>query len=429
MKHLRTWRRWLVAGAVLLAPTLAFGSGFALFEHGARAVAMAGAFGATADDPTAVYYNPAGLAFLEGTQAAGGFYLIQPTSEFTGESPYPGAGYTAEQEDQVFYPPHAYLTGGFTDRLKWGVGVYAPFGLGTWWPDDFAGRYISKRIDLRVINFNPNVAYKLSDSFAIAAGFDYYLIDLDLTKSVGLVNPYTQRVAEVGQVHIEADQQTAWGYNVALLAKLGGGFSAGASYRSRAKLEAEAKGSFVQFPTGYADFDAIVAGNIPFDENPDVESEVLFPAEIRLGLAWHGQRWAVEANAVRQGWDTFDELPMIFVDYPALSQVRPENYEDSDTYRLGFEYKASERWAFQFGGLLDESPVPTAAVSPLLPDADRVGISAGFSWAFTPNMRLDVGFLHLMFDERSTEGEDPDGFNGEYKNRAELLGMTLVYRF
>jgi long-chain fatty acid transport protein len=104
---------WLsaVAGCVLLAPAASFGAGFALFEHGARAVALGGAFGATADDATAIYYNPAGLAFQTGTQLAAGVYFITESSTFDGANPYPGQGYTVDMKILIFYPPHVYLGG------------------------------------------------------------------------------------------------------------------------------------------------------------------------------------------------------------------------------------------------------------------------------------------------------------------------------
>ena len=419
----------LLVGAALVLPTLSFGSGFALFEHGARGVALGGAFGATADNPTALYYNPAGIAFLEGTQAAAGAYFITFGAEFEGDNPYPGAGYKSEMESQIFYPPHAYVTGGLTDRLRWGVGLTAPFGLGTWWPDDWAGKFVTKRADLKIFNINPNVSYKISDTWSVAAGFDYFLVDVDLTKSVSAINPYTQQVAEVGQAHISTSRQTGWGWNVATLAKFGGGFSAGLTYRSKVKADMKGKGSFVQFPTGYDDFDAIVAGLIPFDVNPDVETSIEFPDEARVALAWHNEHFTVEGDVVWMGWSSFVELPITFPDYPLLSSVKPENYEDSLTYRLGVEYKKSETWSWLFGALYDESPVPTESVSPLLPDANRTGISVGFSWAFSPSMTLDAGFLHLMFPERSTEGRDYDNFNGTYTTSAELLGFSVVYKF
>ena len=427
---MRVVRVALIAGVVALAPALVLANGFALFEHGSRAVGMGGAFGAVADDPSASYFNPAGLAFLDGTQSMAGFFLITESSTFTGDNPYPGAGYTVDMEKQIFYPLHAHLTGHFNDTFAWGVSLTTPFGLGTWWPDDYAGKYITKRVDLRLFNVNPNLAIKLSDRVALAVGFDAYFSSVDLTRSISsqAVNPYTQQVDEIGQVHLYTDYESGFGYNAALLAKLGGGFSLGATYRSRVKIEYGGNASFVQFETGYPDFDAIVSGSLPFDSNPAGNTEVTFPADIRIALAWQGENWTFAADAVRVGWDSFDELPITLPDYPELSSVRPENYEDVTTYRFGIEHRW-EKVAVQVGYLIDPTPVPTESVSPLLPDAERVGYSVGLSYNFSPRVRVDAAYLYLPFDERSTEGLDPEGFNGTYDTKAHLFGMSLVFRF
>jgi len=266
------------------------------------------------------------------------------------------------------------------------------------------------------------------DRVALAVGFDAFFSSVDLTRSIGAVNPYTQQVAEVGQVHLYTPFESGYGYNAALLAKLGGGFSLGAQYRSRVKVEYSGNASFVQFPTGYDDFDAIVAGLLPFDSNPAGLTEVTFPAELRFGLAWQSETWTFAADAVRMGWDSFDELPITLPDYPLLSSVRPENYEDATTYRFGVE-KRWEKTALQLGYLVDPTPVPTESVSPLLPDADRVGYSVGFSYILSPRVRVDAAYLYLPFDERSTEGLDPEGFNGTYDTKAHLFGMSMTVRF
>jgi long-chain fatty acid transport protein len=184
----------------------------------------------------------------------------------------------------------------------------------------------------------------------------------------------------------------------------------------------------VQFPTGYADFDAIVAGTLPFDSNPAGNTEVTFPADIRVALAWQGENWTVAADAIRVGWDSFQELPITLPDYPELSSVRPENYEDAMTYRIGIEHRW-EKVALQVGYLFDETPVPTASVSPLLPDAERNGYSVGLSYNVSPRVRLDAAYLYLPFDARSTEGLDQDGYNGTYDTTGHLFGMSLVFRF
>jgi len=418
-----------LAACLLLVPASSFGAGFALFEHGARAVAMGGAFGATADDPTALYFNPAGIAFQKGTSMAAGVFFITESASFNGANPYPGDDYQVKMNSQIFYPVHMYYTSEITSDLHWGVGVFNPFGLGTWWPDEYAGKYLSKRVDLKVFDINPNLSYKLSESFAVAVGVDYFLSNLNLTRSIGVVNPYTQQVAEVGQVHLYTPMQGGWGWNVALLGKLGDHFSVGASFRSHVKINYSGNASFIQFTTGKADFDAIVASQIPFGTEPTGETTIDYPSDARLALAWHGGKWLVEADVMRMGWSSFKDLPITLPDYPALSSVRYEGYKDSYTYRLGTEFKSSPKWAFQLGFLYDKTPVPVESVSPLLPDADRKGVSVGTTFAISDKTDLQIGYLYLRFTDRSTEGVNPDGYEGLYKTTANLLGFTIVHRF
>ncbi len=424
---------WLlaVAACLLLTPASGFGAGFALFEHGARGVALGGAFGATADDASAIYYNPAGLGFQTGTQFAGGVYFITESVTFSGSNPYPGQGYSVDMKKQIFFPVHLYMEGDLAPNLRWGVGVFTPFGLGTWWPNDYAGKYISKRVDLRVFDINPNLAFKLSDNLSLAVGVDYFYSNLDLTKSLSsqAVNPYTQQVAEIGQVHLFTDFKGGWGWNAALLAKLGGGFSFGAGYRSNVEISYEGKASFLQFSTGNPDFDAIVATQVPFGKEPRATTKIKFPDEVRLGLAWHGQKWGIEGDWVRMGWSSFKDLPITLPDYPLLSSVRYEGYQDSNTYRLGIEYKASPDLWWQIGALLDRTPEPTRAVSPLLPDAERKGASIGASFGLTQKTRLDVSYLYLKFKDRSTGGVNDDAYEGTYKTTANLFGFTVVHTF
>jgi long-chain fatty acid transport protein len=421
----------IVAGvaAMLLVPVSLRAAGFALFEHSARAVGLGGAFGATADDPSAIYFNPAGLAFQDGFNVAAGVYFITESATFNGVNPFPGQGYSVNMKSQIFFPAHVYAAGPLGTNVRWGLGVYCPFGLGTWWPSDYAGRYITKRVDLKVFNINPTLSFRLGRDFALAVGADYFDSDIDLTKSLPAINPYTQQVAEVGQVHMYTPMAGGWGWNIGLLGKFDGGWSVGATYRSNVTVNYKGSAKFQQFQTGYADFDAIVAGSLPFAAPPDATSKIKYPNEVRLALAWHGERWGVEADAVRMGWSSFTDLPITLPGYAALSQDRPENYQDADTYRLGVEYKSSPTLSWQFGALRDMTPVPVNSVSPLLPDANRTGFSVGAGWKMTPKTELDVSYLYLRFDPRSTQGQDHDNFNGTYNTTANLFGFTVVHKF
>ncbi len=422
-----------VAVAALIAPSLCQASGFALFEHGNRGMAMGGAMTAVADDPSALFWNPAGIAFQddEGLQVMMGVTFITADQDFVGESPYPGDGYTASQKGQTFYPPHAYMVIPSSDRVSFGFAMTAPYGLGTWWDDDFAGRFISKRVNIQTFDLAADVAFKLSNALAIGVGVDYAISQIDLTKNIGFINPYTQQLTDVGQAHMTTDGlgNDAWGWHASFLAKLGGGFQLGALYRSEIDMDyTKGHGSFRQFTTGYQDYDALLRTQIPFGEDVQLASHITFPSYWSVGFAYQGEKWTFSGQWGRMGWDSFQELAIEFPDYPHLSQTMPEDYEDADQYRFGMEHRVSEKFAYQLGFLIDETPQPIHSMSPLLGDGDRTGYCIGFSFG-GGHFQTDVGYMYLTFDERGTNGTSESGYNGSYKTTAHLLGATMTLKF
>lgn len=421
-----------VAAVLVLAPSLTWGAGFALFEHGNRAMAMGGAFTAVADDPSALYWNPAGVAFQndKGMQVMNGFTLITASQEFYGDSPYPGDGYFAEQKSQVFYPPHFYVVYPINDKITIGGAMMVPFGLGTWWEEDFAGRFISKRVEVKLYDFSPTLTYKVSDSFAVAVGLDYVIGQIDLTRNIGFINPYTQQLADVGQVHMYTDglSNDAFGWNASFMAKLPKGFSIGGLYRSSNKVDFKGEGSFTQYLTGYADFDGLLATVVPFGEKVPLETAIDFPDYMALGIAWANEQWIVSGTYGAMGWSSFQSLPISFPENPELSDDVIELYDDTKQYRFGVEYQINDVWAVQGGWLFDETPQPVESMSPLLGDGDRTGYCVGLSW-HGHKFWVDAGYMYLTFDSRSTGGQSFDGYEGRYDTEGHLFGLSLGARF
>jgi len=66
-------KRGFRAAAIALA---CLATGFRLPNHDSEAVARGNAFTATANNPSAIYYNPAGITQLAGHQVSVGSYLI-----------------------------------------------------------------------------------------------------------------------------------------------------------------------------------------------------------------------------------------------------------------------------------------------------------------------------------------------------------------
>jgi long-chain fatty acid transport protein len=426
-------RKMLATAAVLLVvPSLGFGAGFALFETGSRSFAMAGAFVAVADDPSAIFWNSAGLAFQndKGTQIMFGAILISPEQTFYGEGPYPGDGYSTSQVDQIFFPPHFQLVTPLGERATFGFALQVPFGLGTWWDDDHAGRFISKRVDLFAYDLTPNLAFKLTDGLAVGVGVDYRISTIKLTRDIPMVDPFSQRVVDVAQISLftEGAGNDGWGWHAGVLAKLGAGFSLGVNYRSAVTVDYEGNANFYQFGTGNPQLDALVAQTLPFGETISGTTKIEFPDFWIAGLAWTGERWTVCAEWGRMGWSSFQELALNFTDYPEFNEAIPENYQDADQYRLGVEFRASEHISIQAGTLYDETPQPIESMTPLLGDGDRTSVTAGLSWIHR-NFRLDLGYEHLWMDTRSTEGTSLAGYNGRYESSANLAGASFTFTF
>jgi long-chain fatty acid transport protein len=423
----------LAAVAVLLmVPSLSFGAGFALFETGARSWAMGGAFVAVADDPAAMFWNPAGLAFQthEGSQFMLGVTFIQPEQDFEGVSPYPGDGYTASQVNQEFYVPHLYIVAPLGDRASFGFSILAPFGLGTWWEDDFAGRFISGRVDLETIDFSPNLAFKLTNYLSLGIGVDYRISTIDLQRDVPLVDPFAQEVVPVAGAHIYADgsDNDGWGWHAGFLADLGKGFSFGASYRSEVTVQYDGQAEFTQYATGNPYLDELVEAQIPVGETVRGTTEITYPDMWAVGLAWSNEKWTLSGQWSTMGWSVYDELNLVFLGYPEFNETLVENYEDADHYHAGLEFRATRHWRFQLGYEYDETPQPIESMTPLLGDADREVYTLGIGWQ-GKSFWLDLGAQLVTTDWRSTEGTSIVGFDGRYKAESPLFATSLGWKF
>ncbi len=290
------------------------------------------------------------------------------------------------------------------------MAFYTPFGLGTEWEDDFLGNYISQKTDLMVFDLGVSMGYQISENFAFGIGVDYMTATIQLIQDVNLLNPYDQRVTNVAEAELNSEGlSSAWAWNAGILWKMGGGFSFGASYRSDFTINGDGKAQFTQVPTGYADFDGLLAADFPFDGKVPIEATLAFPDFWNVGLAWQNEKWTISGQYGVMGWSVWEELPIIFPENPEFSTVREENFEDAAQWRIGIELRANQHWDLRLGYLEDETPQPPEGMSPLLADGDRVAYMGGISY-HTDRFRFDIAYEYVDPETRSTEGMSDDGF-------------------
>ena len=423
-----------LAALVALAAGPMHAAGFSIFEQGTKAMGMAGAFTAQADDPSLLFHNAGGLAFVEERAFSAGFTWIHGLkAELEGANPFPGEGYSAEQKKLSEFPPHLYYVQPINATWKFGFGINSPFGLVTEWenPNQFAGRFISSKAALQAIDLNPTIGWQISPTFGLGIGAIGRISSVELNRSVPQVNPFTQQVVDVARLKLEGDFSEGYGFNVGILHKFNPSFSWGLSYRSKIKVDYEGDARITQVPTGSAQFDAILRSRLPFDRDLPVETSIEFPDEASLGLAFGlTPNLLFETDFNYTGWSSFDELPITFTGGATNSlpsQLIPQNWEDAYNYRAGLRWNASPTSQWRIGYVFDETPQPEEAVSPLLPDADRNGITLGYG--HTGAIGFDLAVMYLDFKERtrnrSFEGEGI--FFGTYNTQAVLVGATLNF--
>ena len=428
---MRSLRFILMMTLACLVSASAFAAGFSIFEQGAKASALGGAFAATADDGSAVFYNPAGLAQQRELSVLAGATFINFTNEFTGDPNDPfTAGTEAKYNRHTFVPPNAYVTIPIGQNLTFGFGAFAAWGLRTDWADPWVGRFVSRDADLKTMSVEPALAWQSTNGkVAIGGGVEYRRARVILNQNIALpfLNPFTNRVTDIGNARLKSEYGDDTGFNVGILLKPNPKFRFGASYRSGMDIDLEGTADFTQISTGFPALDALVTPTFPHDDN--ITTTLPFPAIVAIGFAFKPtDRVDLEFDITHMTWSRFEALAVDFEAQPTRSFVRQQNWSDSSAYRLGANIKATDEWDVRLGAVYDENPQATERVGPLLPDSDRIGATFGVGYKHGPFV-IDLAAFILHFQDRSTDGRSAEQFNGTYQTDATLWSVNFGYRF
>ena len=406
-------------------------AGFALFEQSSKGNAVAGAFAATADDPSAMFYNPAGNAFIDRfTLEAGGFAILRPTARLDGQSPYPGDGYSASMSKSPYGIGHGYAVLPLSNSVKLSAGFWTPNGLGVPWENanTFAGRFINQRNDIRQIAVSAQLAVKLSDSIAIGAGPEARITDVRLGENISAVNPFTQRVVDIAHVSIvSAGEPVKVGFAAGLLIKPCDRVRLGIAYHSHMDVDLNGPASFGQIPTGSPQFDAAVAQSLPFGKGAQARTTLQFPSVTMFGIAYEvTPRLTLEADGTYTTWKVFDQTVLQIDGLPDTTLVH--NWQNTWTLRAGLTYKVGSRSWVAGGFVYDQTPQPDADAGVFLPDANRTGGTIGAGIAVSKRFEFQFSSLFLWFHER-TITTSKDNFSATYQTFAILPSVSIKSTF
>jgi len=386
-----------VAGLLSITSAGAFASGFALIEQSVSSMGTAYAgSGSAAEDASFIFFNPASMSELKGTQVTGGMHIVLPETEFTGSAalnPIYGAGSTTDPASpdtddagKIGALPHFAYVRELSDKMNFGITVNVPFGLKTEYRDNWVGRFSSTAGEVRTINLNPALSFEVDDHVTVGVGLSVMYANL-IFENVVHSNFPTFPSADV-PVKIDVDDW-GFGWNVGALLKPTDSTRFGVAYRSSVEVElAGSRSSPFGIPGAATD------------------ANVRLPDSLLLS-AYHevDDQWAVMADVTWTQWSRIDALLFRFSD--TTTSTIPVKFNDSFRYAIGASYKYDDRWKFRGGLAFDETPVPSPEFRlSALPDEDRTWLTFGAGYQYSKKLSFDIGYAHLFIDDTSINSTD-----------------------
>jgi long-chain fatty acid transport protein len=395
----------------------AFASGFAIYTQGASSLGQGAATIAHGDDPSVIFFNPALMNKLQGTQIQLGTTLLFPKRKF--ESDISGEVFKAKRD--IFYPSTFYITHKFNEKVSGGIGLFNPFGLATEWPDDWPGRYITTKAEMTTYNINPVVSIQIIPEVSIAAGLNFLWLDASLEKNINL--------APDGKQRFEGDGSGV-GYNLGILIEPHKDISIGASYRSEIHVDIDGKISHRNVPP---------ALTVLFP-NTKGKTDITLPAILHAAMYYKGfNPLTFEIGMRWEGWSSYDRLKINF-DQPILGQPfldDPKNWKDTYSFNLGAKYQLNDSVSLLAGYLYSGNPVPDETFEPSIPDSNTHLFTLGTSIK-QKRFKIDMAYGFQILESRKKDNTIGDPINptdpnlranGEYKSHLHMLGLSFTYLF
>ena len=418
--------RWFWLPAALLAlfwggGAPAWGAGFALIQQGTAAMGQGNAFVADASDPSAIYYNPAGLNQIKRAQVYQALILNYPDRE------YSGGGLDSQTNHRLYKNLTAYLVIPVHDRVALGVGFFSPFGMGTAWPPTWAGRYITTSTSMQTYNLNPVISVKVLDNLSLAAGVDVLWSRVWLKRKSPTV--VRGQVLADSEVDLKGEGNGV-GYNFGLLYEPLSGVKFGASYRSQISVN----------HTG--NLTITVPSPVPAIPSTPGSAGVVFPPSLTMCVCYSRLTpFTFEFDTTWTGWSFYKKLKVNLDNPLTLSGVltptitTPKNWHDAWAFRFGANYQVRENMKIRAGYIYDLTPVPDDSLDPHVPDANRHVFTVGSDLKIK-RFTLGIAYNFILFESRTKNNTiNFNGVpailqaNGRYNSNSHSLGLSWTFQF
>lgn len=430
----------VVASMIMGAPAMVHAAGFAIVEQNASRLGNAYAGGAAeANDASVIFYNPAGMAHLEGRQVSASGLLFMPKSEFNNAGSVSAAnsplgGGNGGNGASASFIPNLYFMDSLANGWKYGVSLTAPAGVQIENGERWVGRYYSTESSLQVLNISPAIAGKIGPDTAVGAALDIQYSRAKLSKALDFGSacygvapaPFciSQGMAPAsndGMAKVEGHDWSV-GYHFGIQHDINADTRIGAHYRSKVTHTIDGDVTFSNVP-------AFAAAGFP---NTSAKAEITLPEVVSLS-ALHKLTPALTlmGDAAWTRWSRFNELRIRFGNPVVPDDVTAENWKNTWRFALGANYRYTSNLMLRAGVSHDKGPVRGSQRTPAIPDGTRNALAFGANYKLARNSSIDVGYAHLFFPNGGVALATPTqgSLRGHYKSSADIIGVQYNHAF
>ncbi len=389
---------------LLATPLLVLGSGTRIGFKDADATGRGNAFVATADNPSAIYYNPAGLTQIDGEAVSFTAYDIQLQSD------YKSATGSAKMKEQYNLVPQFYCAWSPHDKpYAFGLGVYAPFGLSTEWAPNSPLSTLATKAEQKTSDVAAVMAYEIAPGLSIGGGPVFHHAQTNLRRNVSPVNEYSFD-----------GSGNALGFNAGIRWQPAEKHAFGISYQHHYTVDL--KGT-----TGLS--------NTPFANQP-ASANFEFPEVIIAGYSYRpAPGWNIEVNIDWTNWDRLNSFDVQSSAPLAISQ--PLNWQSSYFYEFGVTRTFANGFSLSAGYTYAENSVPDSTYNAAVPDANRSIFALGVGY-HKGRIATHLSYQYSYSPDRTVAGSPasfPGSFpagqtsDGTYRNRFNAIAASIDYAF
>ena len=442
-----TPRTFLLSTAVIPALLLGLGpsaraAGYAILEQSAEGQGTSHAGSAArAEDPSTLFYNPAGMARLPGYQFSISGTLIMPQSTLQSGSAstnipggtVPVIGTVGTDAGVNAGIPALYGTAQIAPNWHIGLSVTAPYGLVTQYPPSSIARYYALTSQLSTIDIAPAVSWQALPTLALGASLIVETAAARLTNAVdfGTIGAGLG-LGRFGLLPGRADGiATLKGSGTALGWQIGGLFEP----RAGTRLGLTYRSAITHTLDGTVEFENVPALLAPGFRGGAASAKVVTPSNVSLGIAQDIGRFTVLGGLTWTQWSHFHDLLAV---YQGGSSFTEENWHDTVTVSAGVEYHVNDAFTLRTGVAWDQSPVPDSTRTPRIPDGNRTWLSIGATWNATRNVALSLAYSHIFVADTKVALTDlgpgtPNflrgNLNANYSNQVNIIAAQATFRF